>query len=61
MRAPLPVSTSEWIPSAIIAELPVTPAATNLTHAMARFPERAANAADVDSVCARRVLMRLAF
>ena len=33
----LPVSTTEWIPSEIIAELPVNPAATNLVAAIARF------------------------
>src|SRR5262245_62116042 len=34
---PLPVSTSEWIPSDSIAELPVIAAATNLSSAMATF------------------------
>ena len=34
---PLPVSTSEWMPSESIAELPVTPATTNLVTAIATF------------------------
>src|SRR5665647_798434 len=46
---PLPVSTREWIPSEIIAELPVIAAATNLIVAIARFPMIAATIAFFDS------------
>src|SRR6187399_1148600 len=39
---PLPASTSEWIASESIAELPVAAAATNFEMAMARLPPTAA-------------------
>jgi hypothetical protein len=42
---PLPVSTSECIPSDIIAEEPVMAAATNLITAIARLPMTAATTA----------------
>jgi hypothetical protein len=45
---PLPVSTSEWMPSATIAELPVRPAATNLMIATMRLPTTAATTAILD-------------
>ena len=48
-RTPLPVSTREWMPSEIIAELPVNAAATNLMTAMARLPMIAAMMAFLDS------------
>ena len=35
MSRPLPLSTSEWMPSDIMAALPVKAAATNLDTAMA--------------------------
>jgi hypothetical protein len=38
----LPVSTREWIPSEIIAELPVIVAATNLVMAIRELPASAA-------------------
>ena len=42
-RSPwFPVSTSEWMPSAIIAAEPVIPAATNLVTEMSPLPIRAA-------------------
>ena len=45
----MPVSTREWMPSEIIAELPVIAAATNLMVAIARFPMIAATIAFFDS------------
>ncbi len=42
---PLPVSTREWMPSEIMAELPVIAPATNLMAAMAAFPAIAATTA----------------
>src|SRR5258705_12950654 len=48
-NAPLPVSTSEWIPSDSIAELPENVAATNLVTATATFPMMAATIATLDS------------
>ena len=42
IRAPLPVSTSEWIASLSIAELPVMAAAANFVAATSRLPTRAA-------------------
>ena len=45
----MPVSTSEWMPSEIIAELPVIAAAMNLMVAIARFPTIAAMIAFLDS------------
>jgi len=46
----LPVSTSEWMPSDSMAELPVTPAATNLVTAMAKLPAIAAKMTVFDPV-----------
>ena len=48
-RPPLPVSTTEWMPSEIMAELPVSAAATNLMTAMAALPTMAAITAVLDS------------
>src|ERR1051326_6604292 len=48
--APLPVSTSEWTPSATIAALPVNVAATNLLAAIARVAAIAAQIAPLGSV-----------
>ena len=53
---PLPVSTTEWMPSLIIAELPVKAAATNLVAAMARLPTMAATTAFFDDGSATVVL-----
>src|SRR5258708_21725743 len=47
---PFPVSTSEWMPSESMAELPVKKAATNLVAAMARLPAIAAKIAVLDSL-----------
>src|SRR5581483_2868413 len=44
-RTPSPVSTSEWMPSEVIAELPVRAAAANFTAAIARFAATAASTA----------------
>jgi hypothetical protein len=49
IKPPLPVSTSEWIPSESIAELPVKPAAINLVMAIVRFPGIAAMIDSLDS------------
>ena len=48
------MSTSEWMPSLIIAELPVMLPATNLMTAMAALPTIAAITAFLDSaaICA---------
>src|SRR6476661_1840378 len=48
-KPPLPVSTSEWIPSESIAELPVKPAAMNFVIAIAKLPAIAAYTALLDS------------
>ena len=45
----MPVSTTEWMPSLIIAELPVMAPAMNLMTAIARFPMIAATTAFLDS------------
>ena len=45
----MPVSTTEWMPSLIIAELPVMPPAMNLITAIARLPMIAATTAFLDS------------
>ncbi len=45
----MPVSTSEWMPSEIIAELPVMAPAMNLITAMAALPMIAATTAFLDS------------
>ena len=45
----MPVSTSEWMPSLIIAELPVMAPATNLIAAIATLPMIAATTAFLDS------------
>jgi hypothetical protein len=45
---PSPVSTSEWIPSAIIAELPVARAVPNVTPGDCQIPTSAATAAVTD-------------
>src|SRR5262245_64129035 len=50
---PLPVSTTEWIASENIAELPVMNAAVNLVAAMARLPAMAAITAVRDSLFTR--------
>jgi hypothetical protein len=42
------VSTSEWIPSAIIAELPVARAVPNVTPGDCQIPTSAATAAVTD-------------
>jgi len=47
-QSPLPVSTSEWIASESMAELPVKAAAKNLITAIARLPTIAATIAVVD-------------
>jgi len=54
----LPVSTSEWMPSLIIAELPVMLPAMNLMTAMAALPMIAAITAFLDSVAMRAVYQR---
>ena len=46
INLPLPVSTSEWMPSEIMAELPVNAAATNLVQAIAILPRIAADDGD---------------
>ena len=43
------MSTIEWMPSEIMAELPVIAPATNFMAAMAEFPSIAANMAVLDS------------
>ena len=50
-RQPFPVSTSEWIPSEIMAEEPVTAAAKNLMIAMIRLPAMAAKTAILEPLC----------
>ena len=65
------MSTTEWMPSLIIAELPVMPPATNLMTAIARLPMIAATTAFLDSAAmgavyftvfaAHRVFTRLTF
>jgi hypothetical protein len=49
MSKPLPVSTTEWMPSESIAELPVNAAATNFVVAIRRFPIIAAKIAVIDA------------
>ena len=43
-----PVSTTEWMPSDSIAELPVMAAATNLVTAISALPARAARMTGFD-------------
>ena len=45
---PLPVSTSEWMPSDSMAELLLKEAAKNLVRAMARFPAIAVQITSLD-------------
>jgi len=56
----LPVSTTEWIASENIAELPVKAAATNLVIATIRLPVSAAMMTFLDSahMCSRFPLLR---
>jgi hypothetical protein len=44
-KTPLPLSTTEWMPSDNMAELPVTPAAASFVTAMAKFAAIAATTA----------------
>jgi hypothetical protein len=50
IKPPLPVSTTEWIPSVSIAELPVKADAINFVTAIKRFPMIAAKIAVFDSL-----------
>ena len=56
----MPVSTSEWMPSLIIAELPVMAPATNLITAIATLPMIAATTAFLDSCAMRGVYSKRA-
>ena len=52
-KTPLPVSTTEWMASDSMAELPVKAAAVNLVAAIARLPAMAAITAVRDSLFTR--------